>query len=127
MVLRLNSMTIKLLLDSNKIYHKVFEGTKPGYDALQVDSFLDIVIKDYETMETYVRESNQELDELNNKVKMLNEQLTKVEAENVNLKKKMGDIAANSETSLSNLEHLKRISALEKALAKAGINPNTVE
>ena len=47
-------MAIRLLLDSNKIYHKIFEGTKPGYDALQVDSFLDIVIKDYETMEAYV-------------------------------------------------------------------------
>jgi DivIVA domain-containing protein len=34
--------TVKLVLDSNKILHKEFEGTKPGYDALQVDSFLDI-------------------------------------------------------------------------------------
>lgn len=41
-------MPVKLLLDSNKIYHKEFEGTKPGYDALQVDSFLDIVIQDYD-------------------------------------------------------------------------------
>lgn len=120
-------MAIRLLLDSNKIYHKIFEGTKPGYDALQVDSFLDIVIKDYETMEAYVVDCEKQTAELNNKVKMLNEQLTKVEAENVNLKKKLGDISNNQDANLSNLEHLKRISALEKALAKAGINPNTIE
>lgn len=32
-------MPLKLKLDANKIYHKEFEGTKPGYNALQVDSF----------------------------------------------------------------------------------------
>ena len=61
-------MPIKLMLDSNKIYHKIFEGTKPGYDALQVDSFLDIVIKDYESMEEYITTTDEKMEELNNKV-----------------------------------------------------------
>ena len=115
------------MLDSNKIYHKEFEGSKPGYDALQVDSFLDIVIKDYDSMENYVTATDKTIEDLQSKVKMLNEQLSKVEAENVNLNARLGDIKDNQETSLSNLEHLKRISALEKALSKAGINPNTIE
>lgn len=120
-------MPIKLMLDSNKIYHKIFEGTKPGYDALQVDSFLDIVIKDYESMEAYVTEMDSRMAELNNKVKMLNSELSDAEAENVTLKAKLGNIEENQDASLSNLELLKRISKLEKALAKAGINPNTIE
>lgn len=120
-------MPVKLMLDSNKIYHKVFEGTKPGYDALQVDSFLDIVIKDYESMEAYIGEVDQQIAELNNKVKMLNSELSDSEAENVTLKAKLGDISDNQDASLSNLELLKRISKLEEALAKVGINPNTIE
>lgn len=120
-------MAIKLLLDSNKIYHKVFEGTKPGYDALQVDSFLDLVIKDYDTFSNYVTTCDQQLSEMKNKVAMLNEQLSKVEAENAALKAKFADLSNNEDASLNNLELLKRISNLEKALAKAGINPNTIE
>jgi DivIVA domain-containing protein len=115
------------MLDSNKIYHKEFEGTKPGYDALQVDSFLDIVIKDYETFENYVAETDKTIEDLSNKVKLLNESISSVEAENVTLKSKLSGIDTNQDASLNNLELLKRISALEKALSKAGINPNTVE
>lgn len=120
-------MAAKLFLDSNKIYHKEFEGTKPGYDALQVDSFLDIVIKDYETFEEFQQASAKEIDELKTKVKFLNDQLTKVETENASMKSKLSGISNNSDAALNNLEYLKRISALEKALKKAGINPNMVE
>ncbi len=120
-------MPIKLMLDSNKIYHKIFEGTKPGYDALQVDSFLDIVIKDYESMEQYIADNDAEMEELKNKVKMVNTQLAQAEAENATLKEKLGDISENDDASLNNLELLKRISKLEEALSKAGINPNTIE
>lgn len=117
---------VKLLLDSNKIYHKEFEGTKPGYDALQVDSFLDIVIKDYESFEAYQNQINQEIEELKSRIAILNDQLSTIEAENVTLKNKLQGISSNSDASLNNLELLRRISALELALSKAGINPNTI-
>ena len=120
-------MPVKLLLDSNKIYHKEFEGTKPGYDALQGDSLLDIVIQDYDKMESFIAETDKKIQQLEAKVKMLNEQLSKAEALNVNLNARLGDIKDNQDTSLNNLELLKRISKLEKALSKAGINPNTIE
>lgn len=120
-------MGVKLLLDSNKIYHKVFEGTKPGYDALQVDSFLDLVIKDYDTFAGYISNTESELSELKNKVRMLNEQLSQVEAENASLKAKFGNVSENEGVSLSNLELLKKIAKYEKALTKLGINPNTIK
>lgn len=120
-------MPIKLSLDSNKIYHKEFEGTKPGYDALQVDSFLDIVIKDYEAMEKYVMDTDQELNNLKAKVKLLNDKLNETEAENAALKARLEGQETNDGSSLNNLDYLKRISKLEKALQKAGINPNTIQ
>lgn len=120
-------MGVKLLLDSNKIYNKVFEGTKPGYDGLQVDSFLDIVIKDYDTFAAYVASTDKQIEELSHKITMLNEQLTRVEAENASLKARLGDVSTNEEATLNNLELLIRISNLEKALSKVGINPKTIK
>ena len=52
--------------------------------------------------------------------------LTKVQTENASPKSKLSGISQNADASINNLELLKRISALEKALAKAGINPNTI-
>lgn len=118
---------LKLYLDSNKIYHKEFVGNKPGYDAMQVDSFLDLVIKDYDTFEAYQAEVKKEIDLLNQKIDVLNTQLSETEAENVKLKNKVSEIASNTDANLNNLEYIKRISKLEKALSKAGINPNTIE
>ena len=41
----------------------------------------------------------------------------------------LGDegITSTTDVSVDNLTYIKRISALEKALAKVGINPNSVE
>ena len=69
-------MPIKLLLDSNKVYHKVFEGSKPGYDALQVDSFLDIVVKDYDTVADYVANTDKLISTLQAKNNVLTEKLS---------------------------------------------------
>lgn len=118
---------VKLLLSSNKIYHHQFEGSKPGYDALAVDSFLDIVIKDYDAFSQYQVDVKAEIDELNSKIRLLTEQLSNSEAENAQLKNKLSGIAANENVSLNNLELLKRIANLEFALKKAGINPNTID
>ncbi len=120
-------MALKLLLDSNKIYNKVFEGTKPGYDGLQVDSFLDIVMKDYDSVASYVAATDNQIEELNQKVTLLTEQLSHCEAENASLKARLGDVASNDEAALNNLELLIRISNLEKALSKVGVNPKTIK
>ena len=49
------------------------------------------------------------------------------DTENASLKARLGDVSSNEDASLSNLELLRRISKLEKALSKAGINPNTID
>ncbi len=119
-------MAPKLILDANKIYHKEFQGTKPGYNALQVDTFLDFVIRDYESMEDYVKETDAKVKELQSKIDFLNEKLRKAEAENETRKAKFAGIATDSTPSLNNLELVKKISKYEEALKKAGIDPKSV-
>ncbi len=119
-------MSLELKLDSNKIFHKVFEGTKPGYNALQVDTFLDIVIKDYETMEKYVTEIDQVIDNLKQSNRLLKNRLDLVESQKAVMEEKLKNISDNVNASRSNIEYLQRISVLEKALLNAGIDPNTL-
>ena len=119
-------MKIELTLDANTIYNKEFSGTNPGYDALQVDAFLDTIIEDYEKMKNYIIENEKTIDELTKKNTYLSQELDEVQTENATLKQKLSGIEANSDTSLNNLELLKRISSLEKALKKVGINPNNI-
>lgn len=119
-------MAIKLLLDSTKILNKEFTKNKPGYNAMQVDTFLDIVIKDYDTFADYITYSEKTISDLQNQLDVLNEKMPALEAENISLKTKLGNIATNDDVSLGNLELKKRIAKLEVALKKAGINPNTI-
>ena len=115
-----------LKLDSNKILHKQFEGTKPGYNSLQVDTFLDTVIQDYEVMENYIDQAERKIQDLERQATIANEQLSRIEAQNAVLDEKLKNISENDNASLSNLDLLKRISALDQALFKAGINPNQI-
>lgn|SRR5574344_1999713 len=119
-------MAAQLKLDSNKILHKQFEGSKPGYNALQVDSFLDTVISDYEEMEKYIQKTNGQIEELKALNSMLNKQLTKAQADLAVMTEKLKNISNNDQASMNNLDLLKRISALEAALFKAGVDPNSI-
>ena len=119
-------MPVELKLDANKILHKQFEGSKPGYNSLQVDTFLDTVISDYENMEKYIESTDAKVKELTSLTETLNYKLSRTEAELAVMKEKMKNIADNENASLSNLDLLKRISALESALYKAHIDPNTI-
>lgn len=120
-------MPLKLLLDSNRIFHKTFHGSNPGYDALQVDAFLDIVIKDYNSFNDYVIAQQEETDKASKKIDALNEKISKLETENASLKNKLSSINANDDVSLSNIDFIKKINNLEKALKQFGVNPKDYE
>ncbi len=112
-------MNCHLHLEPSTLYHKEFSGTKPGYDALQVDTFLDIVIEDYQTFETYADSLEAQIADYDVKFKIINQQMSDVQAENANLKKRLFEIEDNQDASVNNLELLKKINLLEKALKKA--------
>lgn len=107
-------MSRKFLLDAKQILDKQFHIDLQGYSTKEVDSFLDMIINDY-----------QEYDGL---VKELGEHLNKYEEENQMLKKKIALLEKqvedqeqldNEDASLyDNLDIIKRISRLEKEVFK---------
>ena len=121
-------MDLKLKLNSQKIVDKEFRGKKPGYDPLEGDEFLDVVITDYALMERYVNEVNKTISELQKTCKIYTDRLDNVEVQNEILNDKLKNISDNdSNVTLSNIDLLKKISLLEQALFKAGIDPNNIK
>lgn len=121
-------MELKLQLNSQKIVDKEFRGKKPGYDALEVDQFLDVIINDYVNMDKFYSEANKMIVELQKTCKVYKERLDNAEVQNEILNDKLKNISDNdTNVSLSNIDLLKRISQLEQALYKAGIDPNSIK
>src|SRR5690625_4986560 len=89
--------TNRIHLSANEIFEKDFKTAMRGYKQEDVDEFLDLIIKDYETFQ-------QQID----KLKQENEQLTR-----------HGDqprARASSNNQQVNYDVLKRLSNLEKAV-----------
>lgn len=121
------NMEVKLLLTPQKIVDKEFKGKKMGYDPLEVDEFLDLVIKDYALMEQYLQEVKTSVIELQKTCKIYKERLDSAEVQNEILNDKLKNISENdSGVNMSNIDLLKKISLLEQALFKAGIDPNSI-
>lgn len=120
-------MEFKLFLSTQKIIDKEFKGKKMGYDPLEVDEFLDLVIKDYQLMEKYLQEAKASVLELQKTCKIYKERLDSAEVQNEILNDKLKNISDNdSNVNFSNIDLIKKISLLEQALYKAGIDPNSI-
>lgn len=96
----------KLNLNPEEIYNKQFNVDFKGYAPAEVDSYLDTVLDDYQTME----ENVQELLDL---VSRLQEQVNELTKKNVELEGKIKAIDLSNTTSYSSVDLLKRISRLE--------------
>ena len=102
---------------SEKVYEHDFQAKSFGYDARQVDSFLDELNVDIEKLESKLQEQEKEIkhlkSEVDNYISKIN-QLTKALAS-----AKASDLADNkSSASGMNLEMIKRISNLEEMVNK---------
>ena len=86
----------RLFLTSHDILEKDFKIDTRGYRPQEVDKFLDLIIKDYEEMNSMIRDLEREKKQL-------------IE-DNINLKQ--DDMSGNS----SNADVLRRISKLEKII-----------
>lgn len=120
-------MKIQTKLTPNKIVDKEFPPKKHGYDALEVDKFLDVVVEDYVDMEQHINKLEKENEELMRTAKLYKTRMDQAEIQNEVMKEKLGDISNNKDASLSNIDLLKRISSLEQALYKLGIDPSTIK
>lgn len=100
----------RIVLTSRDILEKEFKIDTRGYRPQEVDRFLDVVIKDYEEMQSIIRDLEREK-------KQLMEDNISLKQEIRNLKNKIDVIAESSESSgTSNADMLRRISKLEKII-----------
>lgn len=120
-------MKIQTKLSPTKIVDKEFTPKKHGYDALEVDKFLDEIVDDWMAIEQYVSKLEKEYEEVLKTEKLYKTRLDNAEVQNEIMREKLGDISNNKEASLSNIDLLKRISNLEQALYKLGVDPSTIK
>ena len=120
-------MTIKLVLSSEEIGNKVFKGVPRGYDPYEVDKFLDSIIADYEKVEGNYLASQSEMDELNKKIKKLEEERHYLEIELSRLKTKYANVKPTDAVTDDNINLIKRINVLERFLWRNGFNPNDIK
>ncbi|MBR3252053.1 MAG: DivIVA domain-containing protein [Erysipelotrichaceae bacterium] len=97
----------KLNLTPEAILNKEFETDFKGYNAEQVDAFLDEVLEDYQKMEDNVQE-------LLDAVSSLQDQVKDLKAKNLELEGRKMVFDLSNTTSYSSVDVLKRISRLEE-------------
>ncbi|NLC96598.1 MAG: DivIVA domain-containing protein [Erysipelotrichaceae bacterium] len=100
-------MSNKLNLDVHTLYEKEFNTDFKGYSPIEVDSFLDLIIKDYETYQNLLSELNQKVGELERTNASLRAKLIEAEGR----ARISEDYVSNTN---SNLDIIKRISRLEQ-------------
>ena len=99
----------RILLTSRDILEKEFKIDTRGYRPQEVDRFLDMIIKDYEEMNSIIRELNKEK-------KQLVEDNIALKQDIRNLKTKIEVLAESDGANTTNADMLRRISKLEKII-----------
>ena len=99
----------RIVLTSRDILEKEFKIDTRGYRPQEVDRFLDMIIKDYEEMNSIIRELEREK-------KQLVEDNISLKQDIRNLKTKIEVLAESEGSSTTNADVLRRISKLEKII-----------
>ena len=99
----------RIVLTSRDILEKEFKIDTRGYRPQEVDRFLDMIIKDYEEMNSIIRELEREK-------KQLVEDNIGLKQEIRNLKTKIEVLADSDNGNTTNADMLRRISKLEKII-----------
>ena len=120
-------MAIKLVLSAEEIYNKVFPISPRGYDAFQVDEFLDRILKDYETLEANHLMSAEEINMLNERIAQLEKQNKGLEIEIGKYKNRFSNVKTSDNVTEENIHLIKKINAYEKFLWNHGYNPSTIK
>ncbi len=120
-------MNTKKKLTSDDILNKEFSKNVKGYDPLEVDRFLDDVIASFSFFETRVVQLESKLKENQALLEGKISECSKLQVENVKLKNKLQKIEPLNNVSSDNLDLLRRIDSLEKALYKLGEDPSKIK
>ena len=106
-------MEPKILLSPKKIVAKELKDDFKRYNAEEVDHFLDIIVKDYESFAAMLNASYDKIDQLEARLSEQKIKIAKLERE-----KALQDdnIHAMEENLSTNVDILKRLSLLEKVV-----------
>ena len=119
------------------ILQKEFKQKMRGYDSTDVDSFLDDIIKDYESFQKNISEKDQQIDQLNSenrqlksKIIELNNRLFEMPRPTIDpetsvdtrVERQDKPVQKNQESNVSNMDILKRLSNLERKVFGENLN-----
>ena len=99
----------RILLTAKEILEKDFKVDTRGYRPQEVDKFLDLVIRDYETFMTIIKENESEK-------KALLEDNIRLKQEVRNFKTKLEVLKDGNTKEVNNADLLRRLSNLEKII-----------
>ena len=99
----------RIVLTSRDILEKEFKIDTRGYRPQEVDRFLDMIIKDYEEMNSIIHDLEKE------KKKLIEDNIS-LKQDIRNLKTKIEVLAESDGGSTTNADMLRRISKLEKII-----------
>ena len=122
------SETLKDIVQKTKtLLEYTFEKNVRGYNAYQVDSVLDKVIEDLVYYETSMNDLNNKCEKLGTKCVNLEVKVKSLELENAKLQNQLPSLKNDKNVSRENVNLLKRIDALEKALYPRGVDPSRIK
>ena len=114
-------------LNAEQILRKTFTPNVKGYDPDEVDSFLDRVIRDYQSFESYYKDSKQYIVELELQLRKSRETNNGLTVENAKLTSRLAGVKDPSEVTSSSLQYVNRIAKLEKEIWRLGGNPENIK
>ena len=119
-------MPLKLKLTSEMILDKEFQGSTPGYNPLQVDEYIDRIIKDYKLVESNCLMLKKDVDDLYLQINQLTEENKNLRVQNLKYETRLSNIKEGDNVTSENVDLLKRINALEKFLYDKGYDPTKI-
>lgn len=116
-------MSYKFNFDDNQILNHKFSPASKGYDALEVDKFFDLVIKDYQEIKRALAHLKK-VESDNTRLRVLKSDL---EAKIKSLENRLSDYERINEDHRDNYENIRRIAAYEKYLWSLGHDPKKIK
>lgn len=108
-------MENKIQLSPKKILNKQFQVDFKGYNATEVDYFLDTIVTDYENFAKMLNDAYDKIDNLEKENQTLKMKIADLEKENMI---QQDNLTVMEDNLSSNVDLLRRLSMLEKEVYK---------
>ncbi len=121
---------MKLKLTEKEILNKKFKANVKGYDANEVDNFLDLILSDYRFIESKEKDYEGNHNSLKRENESLKSNVRELEQEISILKSKIAVLETNktkTHEDLDPLELLQKCSKYEVKLVELGVDPSKIK